>query len=240
MIQDPKYTRNADIIRAMRPFQREAAQLIVHDVVNGSPPATIKEAQDRYRDRLGEGFSIDNGKGWRDDIRDTSVHLLIKNGFAKACVVTLRREDGRLSDWSRDRDLLNSAAKLEFESGGNRNVAAYLAGLRENCRVYGNGGEAVYVYTDSRLDETGSSYCKIGRHLTCEIGAVAVRVLSQYGTGSAGVPVLRYVFRTDDAVALETRLHHFFSSEHAKDAFGDEWFKTDHTKVLEKFESIVS
>jgi len=234
----PKYTRTNYILRVMRPFQREAANMMIKDILDGSPPTSISEAQDRYRDRLGNGFSVDNGKGWKADIRDTSVECLIKYGFAKGGAVKLSRRDGCLRQWTGDEETLIYAAELETEYGSNFRQVKFRDQMCEHCETLGSGSEAVYVYTDSRLDHLNDTCCKIGRHESCEMSSVVSRILDQYGTGNAGLPVLRYVIRTDDPTKLETELHREFKTSHLEGAMGTEWFGVDYKVVAEKFKII--
>ncbi len=234
----PKITQNSEIIRAMRPFQRDAAELIIADVVAGDAPSSVQEAQARYRDQLDKGYWIDNGKGWEGDIRDTSIYCLIKNGFAKAKTVKFSKETDLLTEWSNDRGQLTYAAKLEYEHGGNLRQTQLRDKMLKNCIEFGEGEQAVYLYTDGLLDELGFSCTKIGRHISSELGSVADRVLSQYGTGSAGCPVLRYIFRTADSVALETSLHRCFHGLRLTGAIGTEWFQADVEEVATKAQEL--
>jgi len=237
--EPPKLTRTSDIIHAMRPFQRDAAELLVADVLAGNPPKSVEDAQARYRDLLGDGFWIDNGKSWRDDIRDTSVYLLIKNGFAKSKTVKLSKDTNVLTDWVFDKERLDHAARLETEHGGNLRQTRFRDELIGRCIVSGTGDQAVYLYTDDLLDRLGFSCSKIGRHLSSEIGSVVDRVLAQYGTGSAGFPVLRHIFRTGDSIALETELHRIFRNRQLKEAYGTEWFKVGFEEVAENAEKLI-
>ncbi|MFY2823042.1 GIY-YIG nuclease family protein [Ruegeria sp. MALMAid1280] len=240
MTTTPVIEQHSEIIRAMRPYQRKAADLIIADVVAGHSPCSVHEAQARYRDQLGEAIWIDNGKGWEGDIRDTSIYCLIKNGFAKAKTVKLCRETGLLTEWSSDRDRLTAAAKLEYEHGGNLRQTQLRERMLEDCKVFGQGKQAVYLYTDNLLEDLGFKCTKIGRHLSNELGSVADRVLSQYGTGSAGYPVLRYIVRTNDSVALETSLHRSFNKLRLKGAVGTEWFRADVEEVVEEARKLTS
>lgn len=234
MTDKPKYTRTSDILRVMRPFQREAAIMMIKDILDGSPPTSISEAQSRYCCMLGNGFRVDNGKGWKDDIRDTSVECLIKYGFAKGGAVNISR-DGSLSLWTGDEEILKYAAELETEYGSNLRQVKFHKTMCKDCETFGSGSQAVYVYTDSRLDHLNDKSCKIGRHESCEMSSVVSRILDQYGTGNAGLPVLRYVIRTDDATKLETELHREFKTSHLEGAMGTEWFGVDNKVVAEKF-----
>ena len=222
----------------MRPIQRRVAKMIIEDVLNRQPPDSIRDAQNRYRVRLGEGFLVDNGKGWKDDIRDTSVWCLIKNGFAKAGVVQLKPscEVGTLSQWIAVEEQLRKAAELETEWGSNRRQVEFGDLIREHCVVLGVGNESVYVYTDSRLDQLGDISCKIGRHESSDMSSVIGRVLDQFGTGNAGLPKLRYLIQTKDAIALETALHRAFSSARIRNAMGTEWFEIDYQLVVEQID----
>ncbi|MCL6285793.1 GIY-YIG nuclease family protein, partial [Ruegeria sp. 2012CJ41-6] len=227
----PVYTSHKDIIRAMRPIQRKAAALLISDVLANTPPSSVIEAQGRYREQLGEGGLVDDGRGWRDDIRDTSVFCLLRNGFAKGKAVTLHKSDQTLTGWSADEASLRQAAALETEYGGNLRQLKIRMAMVRDFETIGQGLEAVYVYTDSRLDQAGYACCKIGRHDSSDVNSVATRILEQYGTGSAGLPVLRYLLKTDDATALETKLHRLFSKHRLKDAFGTEWFGMNYRDI---------
>lgn len=235
MTKKPKYTRTSDILREMRLFQREVAVMMIEDILSNQPPTSISEAQDRYRDRLGEGFWVDNGKGWKADIRDTSVECLIKYGFAKEKTVVLSRRDGQLTKWIRDKEKLSKAAELETEYGSNKRQVEFRDEMCKHCETLGAGREAVYVYTDSRLDQLNDKSCKIGRHESSEMSSVVSRVLDQYGTGNAGLPVLRYVIKTQCAKTLETDLHREFAKSKLVGAMGTEWFEIDYKVVAEKF-----
>ncbi|GHA53256.1 hypothetical protein GCM10008927_18810 [Amylibacter ulvae] len=235
MDKTPKYTRDPDIVRAMRPLQKRAADLIIKDVLNNNPPLNTDEAIARYRDQLGEGFWIDNGNGWDGDIRDTSIFCLIQNGFVKGGAVKHNKTNNELTEWSLDNEFLEYSADLEIIHGSNRRQAEMRDKAMQTHEFVGKGKEAVYTYTDSLLDELGHSYTKIGKHTSSDLGSVATRVLSQYGTGNAGIPRIRTIFRTDDAGQLETEFHRHMKSEnlHVTDGIGTEWFEIDHTKVAE-------
>jgi hypothetical protein len=226
-----KFMKTSDVIRAMRPYQRAVAPLIIDDVLSGNVPSSVDEVISRHADKIGEAFDFDTGKDWAGDVRSAAIWALIGNGFAKGKVVRLNK-DGSLASWSRSRLELEAAAAIELQFGGNRSLAVEAKKMVEQAIVHGSGERAVYVYTDSRLDRLGDSCSKIGRHHRSGEGEVLQRILRQYSTGNPGYPVLRIIARTDDDVSMETFLHSRFKNKKINEGTGKEWFEVSYTDVL--------
>jgi hypothetical protein len=222
----------------MRPFQRKAAELIINDVVNGNPPRSLSDAYARYFERMGAGFHFDTGKSWAGDIRQAAIFTLFENGFRKGKVVKIS-EDGNLQNWSLDRFALDLAARIEIEWGGNISHFEKTQHLGSMARIFGKGDRAVYIYTDSLLDAHSLPYCKIGRHNKAGLGEVYSRVLQQYGTGNPSVPILRYLLRTNNDVALEKQLHDAFAARRIRNGIGTEWFEVCHEEVKDMALSVI-
>ncbi|MPQ95332.1 GIY-YIG nuclease family protein [Thioclava sp. JE_KL1] len=235
----PVHINRNEVLRQMRPLQKIAGELFIRDAREGNLPLTVSEAKQRYRSELGEGFNFDTGEDWADDIRDASIFCLIKYGFHKAKAVKLSSNFEDLSEWSSEVNLIEFGARLEYEFESNLRQCQIFEEMVATCSVHGTGGEAVYTYSDSLLDSLGHPCTKIGRHLSSSIGSVAARVVAQYGTGSPGKPVLRDIFRTDDAVKLETDLHRAFRGQKISGSFGTEWFEVEHSAVLTRYSTIV-
>jgi hypothetical protein len=223
--------KTSDVIRAMRPYQRKLAQLLIDDVVNGEAPLSIADTVSRYANRLGDALLFDTGTGWSGDVREAAIWTLLANGFAKGKVVRLSKA-GILSSWITDRMELEAAATIEIEFGGNRALSVRARDIVGEATCVGAGSRAVYVYTDSRLDSLGDRCTKIGRHDRSGGGEVLQRVLMQYSTGNPGFPVLRAIARTDDDVALETALHRKFNEYRITGGFGAEWFEVPYEDVI--------
>ena len=223
--------KSADVIRAIRPFQRTVASMLIEDVARGDMPGSVLETVNRYAERLGEAVPFDTGTGWAGDLREAAIWTLLSNGFAKGKVVSLSK-DGTLSSWSTDQIALEAAALIEIEFGGNRALSEHAKDVVSQTTTLGAGSRAVYVYTDSRLDRLGDSCTKIGRHHRSGSGEVLQRVLQQYSTGNPGLPVLRAIARTENDVALETALHRRFGASRIKEGFGAEWFEVPYEDVI--------
>ena len=223
--------KTADVIRAIRPYQRRVAPMLIEDVARGDMPSSVVEAVSRYADRMGEAVPFDTGTGWAGDLREAAIWTLLSNGFAKGKVVSLSK-DGALSSWSTDQIALEAAALIEIEFGGNRALSEHAKEVVGQTMILGAGPRAVYVYTDSRLDRLGDSCTKIGRHHRSGSGEVLQRVLQQYSTGNPGLPVLRAIARTEDDVALETALHRRFGASRITQGFGAEWFEVPYEAVV--------
>lgn len=230
---DIKIISKAEAVRRMRLHQAALAEMIIADVVAGKPPASIPAARDRYcpQIRMAESPLFDTRKNWSGDIRDAALWTLMLNGFARGGAVSVHGPDEALSWRTQDAQDLRKAADIEMVFGGNRaRMERILASLNE-VECFGTGGRAVYVYTDTVLDRSGLHFCKIGRHHYSEIGMVVARVIQQYGAGNPGQPVLRYVFRTDFDVKLETGLHRHFALSRGTGE-GNEWFEIRYADVL--------
>lgn len=231
--------KHSDVVRMMRPYQRNLASLLVEDAAYGRLPTSVSDAISIYADRMGEPFSFDTGKGWADDIRSAAAWTLFRNGFVKGRVVKMT-EDGTLSDWTANRMELEAAAAIEIEFGGNLALSVRAKDIVEKAIIIGSGPRAVYVYTDSRLDALGDNCTKIGRHHLSGSGEVLMRVLGQYSTGNPGYPVLRVIARTDHDVALETKLHRRFREHHISGGFGTEWFSVSSDDVIAAINDLMS
>lgn len=225
------HLNHSEIVRAMRPLQREAAEILIQDVLMGSPPLSITDALAKYSDQLGASKLFDNQKGWAGDIREAAIFCLIQNGFVKAQAVKISKEDGLLTDWLTDEEKLFDAAALEYEYGGNTRLIKVRKRSSAQAKFVGAGEQSVYVYTDSVLDSYGAILCKIGKHNSSEKSSVLGRIFSQYGTGNPGHPVLRLVVRTENAAKLEAVLHRKFAAERVRDVPGTEWFEMDPAQV---------
>jgi Meiotically up-regulated gene 113 len=225
------YTKTADVIRAIRPYQRRVARMLIDDVTRGDMPGSVADVMERYADRMGVAVAFDTGTGWAGDLREAAIWTLLANGFAKGKVVTLTK-DRMLSGWSTDRIALEAAALIEIEFGGNRALSEHGKKVVDQTMIIGAGSRAVYVYTDSRLDRLGDSCTKIGRHHRSGSGEVLQRVLQQYSTGNPGLPVLRAIACTDDDVALETALHRRFKAFSVRESIGAEWFEVPYAEVI--------
>lgn len=225
------YMKTADVIRAIRPYQRKVARMLIEDVARGDMPGSVAEVVTRYADRMGEAVAFDTGAGWAGDLREAAIWTLLANGFAKGKVVRLTK-DRMLSSWSTDQIALEAAALIEIEFGGNRSLSEHAKEVVGQTMTIGAGTRAVYVYTDSRLDRLGDSCTKIGRHHRSGSGEVLQRVLQQYSTGNPGLPVLRAIARTEDDVALETALHRRFGASRITESIGAEWFEVPYAEVI--------
>ncbi len=220
--------KKADVVSKMRPYQRIAAQRIIEDVLAGNQPSSILEAIARYKKGMdiGEDHAFDDGNGWNGDIRETAIWCLISNGFCKGGVVT--ESAGILSQWSSDLAKLENAARIEIEFGGRLALSRRSKKMLADLQILGekDAPKAVYVYTDSRLENLEDTCTKIGRHDHSGRGEVLARIISQYSAGNPGMPLLKYIFRTHDAVRLESELHQIFRSERigTDNSFGAEWF----------------
>lgn len=217
------HLKHSDVVREMRPYQRRLAPLIIEDVLSGNPPETVVQAVERYMPKVGPSLLFDTQRGWSGDIREAAIYTLLHNGFKKGKAV--RIVDEVCCDWSTDETELLVAAEVEIEFGGNFSRSTRAKDIFENAKVIGSGSRCVYVYTDSRLDQHGDTCTKIGRHDRSGLGEVTGRILSQYGTGNPGYPVLRYIFRTEHEVKLEGFLHHKFKDCRAVEGLGTEWFE---------------
>lgn len=221
--------KKAEVIRRMRPLQNILADLIVLDVAGGNAPGSIADAIDRYCDKIGDACHFETNRDWSGDIRHAALHTLLVNGFAKGGVV---RIDGDSLSWTtRDADTLHRAAQIETMFGGNRARRDSTLESLNGVRTYGEGSRAVYVYTDSVLDRSNLTFCKIGRHHFAEPGMVLARIVQQYRTGNPSFPILRYIFRTNDDAGLEGALHQCFN-EWRVDGTGSEWFEMPYETVL--------
>ncbi len=225
----------SDLVRKVRPLQRIVAPLIIEDVIAGQPPSFVKVACKHYSEALSgrvpsNARQYDAGPSARGDIRELAIEWLLLNGFAKGKAVKF---DGAntLTNWTSDRDALEVAADLEIEHGSNRSWAKLAEETGKTCEVRGAGPRAVYLYTDSRLDQLGDKCTKIGRHHHSGIGDVAGRVAQQYATGNPGMPVLRFLFAVENDAALETYLHRHFKDHHVKNGVGKEWFEVTAEEV---------
>ncbi len=219
----------------MRPLQRQAAPLVIADVVSGNGPSSIPQAVDRYAPMLGEPYVFVAGV-WQDDLRSAAVRCLIRYGFAKAGAVRRRGEE--LCDWTLDLTELEVAASLETELGGNLTHATEIRRMVQEVVILGQGPEATYLYTDSVLDALGGVYVKIGKHVASDPASVAYRVLMQYGTGNPGRPVLRYILRCENAHRLEQTLHGYFAGK-SSDGIGREWFAVAVEDVRAQYEALL-
>lgn len=233
------YMKTADVIRAIRPYQRKVARMLIEDVVRGDLPGSVAEVVTRYADRMGEAVVFDTGAGWAGDLREAAIWTLLSNGFAKGKVVRLSK-DRMLSSWSTDQIALEAAALIEIEFGGNRALSEHAKDVVGQTMTIGAGPRAVYVYTDSRLDRLGDRCTKIGRHHRSGSGEVLQRVLQQYSTGNPGLPVLRAIARIEDDVALETALHRRFGARRITESIGAEWFEVGHEEVIAAIKELLA
>lgn len=218
----------SEVVRRMRPLQRDLAERIIADVATGDGPRSIGEARDRYFKHIYFVGVFDTGQGWSGDFREAALWTLLSNGFAKGGAVVMQGED--LAWKIRDRDALTTAAQIEMVFGGNRARMTRSIESLAQVRVAGTGAKSVYLYTDSILDEGNLHFCKIGRHHYSELGLILGRIVQQYGTANPGSPILRYAFRTNEDAALERRLHGRFH-EFRVDGTGSEWFRMSHEEV---------
>lgn len=215
----------------MRPLQKKAMGFILVDSERGTLPISLTEALERYTPKLGAGFSFDTEKGWADDIRHAAIRCLFGNGLVRGGAVDFDEKTDALTNWKTDVYTLTEAGNLEIEHGGNSRLIEERKKSSEKTKIFGDGAECVYVYTDSILDRAKFPCCKIGRHVSSDIGAVLGRIFQQYRTGNPGIPILRYIIRTNDAVSLEGFLHRQFDKERILGGTGTEWFEVSFEKV---------
>ncbi|MCA0042412.1 GIY-YIG nuclease family protein [Celeribacter litoreus] len=222
---------HAAVVRAMRPLQRQALQLILADAELGNLPSSRSEAFARYSSKMGPGFSFDTRKGWAGDIRHAAIICLLEHGLIRGGALDYDEVADALTNWITDVQALTDAGNLEIEHGGNSRLIEERKISSANTKFFGEGSECVYVYTDSILDRANFPCCKIGRHVSDDIGAVLGRVFGQYGTGNPGIPILRYIMRTNDAASLEIYLHRHFDRPRLRGGTGTEWFELLYTEV---------
>jgi hypothetical protein len=197
--------------------------------VSDDPPQTIEDAYSRYTHLMGDDFTFVTKDGWSDRITRAAIWTLLKNGFSRGKTLEIAGEN--LNWLTNNEQQLFFAAAIETEFGGNSRLADDADKMAQHVQIEGRGDRAVYVYTDSRLDSLGDTCTKIGRHDQSGVGEVIGRVISQYGTGNPGKPVLHYIFKTKDEVALETQLHRHFTNSHIDGGFGTEWFSVKPAEV---------
>lgn len=236
-------TRNrvphGEVVRRMRPLQRTAAKLLIEAVISGrNVPDSIDAATALVVDQLGSPWHfVTERAGWEGELREAAVYWLIVNGFAKGGAV--RRRERQLDGWTTDADILRTAAEIEYDHGGNARRAAIARDQAPSVEIIGEGERAVYVYTDSRLDQLGDVCTKIGRNSGSGLGEVLARIVEQYGTANPGKPRIHCICRTNDEYMLETELHTRFSGQRIWDGVGSEWFAVPVQTVRQAIQEIL-